>query len=179
VQSEIPTPADAGWTVERVVALVLLFLLCAVLVWKAYNPEDIYLSDLKYEVLASPEGYEPGKDQNFQKETLRIKDTFYPKGFCVKPDGVISCRFIPNGYDFFVAEVGVDAMAGENASVVFQVIADGTVLYESPVMRRDMPPRLVRVPIRGRNELLLHVFDGGDGNAEDVGNWALSRFEYR
>jgi hypothetical protein len=42
-----------------------------------------------------------------------------------------------------------------------------------------MPPRLVRVPIRGRNELLLHVFDGGDGNAEDVGNWALSRFEYR
>jgi hypothetical protein len=187
VNQEInPTPSccestsNPGWTTERVVAIIVLFLLCCILVWKAYSPEDVYLSDIKYETLAIAEGYDPVSDQNQNGTSIQIKTTTYPKGISTKAHTIISCRFIPDGYAFFVTEVGINpSPEAFEASVIFRILADGALLYESPVMKEGMDPRLVRVPIRGRHELILEAQDAGDGNAGDYANWAMSRFEYR
>ena len=56
------------------------------------------------------------------------------------------------------------------------MLSDGTLLYESPVMKPGMSPRLVYVPIRGRRSLTLIVSDAGDGNQADHADWAMARF---
>lgn len=181
-QSEISCcSAGNAWTTERIAAVILLFLLCSVLVWKAYSPESISLSDIKFEVLDFSSGFEPVLDHSFAGSSMQIKTTAYPKGICTKANMSISCRFIPNGYSFFSTEIGIDAAlpADNKASVIFQILADGALLYESPVMKSGMDPRFVRVPVRGRKELVLRTVDAGDGNEQDYGNWALCRFDYR
>ncbi|MBD3267090.1 hypothetical protein GF373_10515 [bacterium] len=177
---ESSKPANA-WTTERIVALILLAMLCSILVWKAYHPEDIYLVDIQYEFLQGSIEFEPKIDENRHSDAIQIDNTFYPRGLSVKANNDLRCRFIPQGYRFFVTEIGMDATLGKDspASAVFRIMADGTLLYESPVMTPNMAPRFVRVSVKGRHELRLQVHDAGDGDAEDYAHWAMCRFEYR
>ncbi|MGC9329058.1 MAG: NPCBM/NEW2 domain-containing protein [Candidatus Hinthialibacter sp.] len=169
------------WTPSRIAALVLLVILCGVLVWNAYHPEDVYFSDLKFEVLQS-DRFEPQKDQSVEGNTLTIQHgdtpTYYPRGVGVHANSEIFLKFLPNGYRFFVAEIGVDKEAAEigSSSVVFQILSDGTLMYESPVLRAGMAPRFVRVCIEGRETLTLKVSDAGDGHEGDHADWAMARF---
>lgn len=171
---------NGSWTSGQVASLILLLVICAVLVWNAYHPQDIYLGDLSFETLVGDK-YEPRKDTSVLGKTLQIHTTYYPKGVGTHANSEIHTRFIPEGYSFFAAEIGVDAEVGPNspASVIFSVYAggaDGTLLYESPVLRAGMPPRLVYVPVRGRRSLTLVVRDAGDGNEADHADWAMARF---
>ncbi len=170
-------PQPGGWTPGQIAAVVILTVLCAVLVWNAYSPEDIYLSDLTFEVLEQ-ERFEMRKDTSVEGDTIAIDKTYYPKGVGVHANSTLFVRFIPHGYRHFVAEIGIDKEVPPemDSSVVFSVIADGTLLYESPVLKQGMPPRLVHVPIAGRKTLTLNVTDAGDGNEGDRANWAMARF---
>jgi hypothetical protein len=169
------------WTTERIVAIILLFLLCAILVWKAYSPEEIYLSDISFEVLQGAVDFEPITDAGRAEQPIQILNTTYKKGLTVKANSEIRTRFIPQGYRFFATEIGVDGTVpeGSNASVIFQIMADGSLLYESPVLTQETPPHFVRVCVEGRHELLLQVLDAGDGNENDFAHWARCRFEYQ
>ncbi len=169
------------WSASRIAAVILLVALCSALVWNAYHPEDIYISDLKYEVLKSTK-FEPQKDTSVEGNPLSIHKTYYPaRGLGVHADSEIHIRSIPNAYRFFMADIGVDNETPENspASVVFEVESDGTVLYQSPVMRRGMAPRLVRVCLDGRTSITLRVTDAGDGSEGDHADWAMARFTSR
>jgi hypothetical protein len=168
------------WTSSNVAAIILLVFICSILVWNAYHPEDIFLSDLKYEAVLV-EQIEPQNDTSAGGNTITIHKTYYPKGVGVHANSEIQIRFIPNNYKFFITEIGMDNQAGDDptASVCFFIYSDGTLLYESPVMTPKMAPRFVRVPIEGRNSLTLKVTDAGDGKAADLANWAMARFTYR
>jgi hypothetical protein len=74
----------------------------------------------------------------------------------------------------FEAWVGVDAeMRGyKESSVVFKVLTDGRVAFESDVMRIDTPAKRVTVPLTGVRELQLVVTDAGDGVNCDHADWA-------
>ncbi len=167
----------SNWTTGRIAAIILLVILCASLVWNAYTWEDIYYADLDYDVVSS-DTYEPQKDKSVLGRTLKISDTYYPKGLGVHANTEIHLRWVPPSYTYFTAEIGIDADAEEttNASVIFSVIADGTLLYQSPILKAGMLPRLIYVPIRGRRTLTLKVDDAGDGTENDYAVWAMARF---
>ncbi len=175
--AQIPRSANPDWTAGRLAALIVLAIVCAVLVWNAYTPIDIFFTDLKYEVLAG-DRFDPRSDATVEGNPLRIYHTFYPKGLGVHANSEVFLRFIPDGYSFFTAEIGVDHEAGEesSASVIFTVLSDGTLLYESPIMKSGMPPRQIYVHVKNRKTLTLKVTDAGDGNDSDHADWAMARF---
>jgi len=82
---------------------------------------------------------------------------------------------LDGAYTAFAADVGVQKQASNMGSVVFRVLVDGKVRFDSGLMRESTPARSVRVDLRGSRELRLVVTDGGDGITCDVANWANAR----
>ena len=77
----------------------------------------------------------------------------------------------------FTAWVGIDDNLKNHpeapkASVVFQVLGDGKVLFDSGVMRMGNPAKQVNVSVKGVSELKLLVTDAGDGISCDHADWA-------
>jgi len=81
-------------------------------------------------------------------------------------------------YRRFTAEVGLtDDVAPGSGSVVFEVYADSTLLYRSPVMASGMSAIPVDVSLAGKKTLRLQVLDAGDGNDFDHAAWGNPRLE--
>lgn len=79
----------------------------------------------------------------------------------------------------FQAAVGVDDAATDpNAAVVFSVIGDDRVLWQSPVLRRGEPALAVDVPLAGIHSLLLKIDHAATDAAGDYAVWAEPRFTY-
>jgi hypothetical protein len=79
--------------------------------------------------------------------------------------------------DTFSAWVGVDDNLknhpdAKNASVVFQVVGDGKVLFDSGIMRMNDPAKPVSVSLTDIGELKLLATDAGDGISCDHADWA-------
>ena len=70
--------------------------------------------------------------------------------------------------------VGVDDFQRKSpsSSVVFQMEADGELVYESPVLRGDSEPQQVDLDVMGVERLVLRVTEAGDGNNSDHADWA-------
>ncbi len=76
----------------------------------------------------------------------------------------------------FMADVGIDdEIALQQASIIFQVWADGVLLYDSGIMKFNSTTQQVNVDITGKNTLQLIVTDAGDGRNSDHGDWAAAR----
>ena len=76
---------------------------------------------------------------------------------------------------FSLAEVGLDDEVGTRGSVIFQVWADGTSLYDSGVMNGSTATKTVNVNISGKQELSLVLTDAGDNRNSDHADWAEAR----
>ncbi|MFC4456243.1 NPCBM/NEW2 domain-containing protein, partial [Deinococcus sonorensis] len=72
----------------------------------------------------------------------------------------------------FTSDIGVDDEVGSLGSVVFQVYADGTKLYDSGTMTGSSATKTVSVSVAGKRELKLVVTDAGDNNYYDHADWA-------
>ena len=83
---------------------------------------------------------------------------------------------LAGGTEKFEATVGLDDAANGPGSVVFQVIGDGTKLFDSGIMRSDTPAQTIAVDLRGVQTLLLSVGNAGDDVNWDHANWAEARF---
>ena len=68
---------------------------------------------------------------------------------------------------------------GMPGSVVFQVFADGTQIYDSGLLTGADDARLVDVDVTEVDELRLVVTTGLGGNAYDHAAWADARVLYR
>ncbi|MBC7327929.1 NPCBM/NEW2 domain-containing protein [bacterium] len=103
---------------------------------------------------------------------LQIKDKKYEKGLGHHAPGEIIIS-LNGAYLAFESEIGVQWQGGSNVgSVVFQVFVDGRKVFDSGVMRELDPPRKVRIPLKGADELRLVVTDAGDGIICDCADWA-------
>lgn len=176
--SSTPPPPSA-WSGWQYGLLAVFAGLCAALVLNAWQRPDIHLTDLKFDVLAGEN--EPLIDKGWDGKPLQIANSIYPKGLAVEPGSVIELRYLPNNYDWFAAEAGISSthIPGGPEAAVFRVIADGTVLYESPVMRPGMAPRLIHVPIAGRKTLTLRVETAPDDASAAKAVWGWPRFVQR
>jgi hypothetical protein len=74
----------------------------------------------------------------------------------------------------FRADCGVEDSSG-GGSVQFQVLADGKLKAESPVMRSGAV-HAFDVDVTGAKEIILRLTNGGDGYSCDHAAWGYARF---
>ncbi|MCB9852698.1 MAG: NPCBM/NEW2 domain-containing protein [Phycisphaerales bacterium] len=111
------------------------------------------------------------RNRNVTGGPLRIAGRSYEDGWGVHARSRI--EFALDGqYEQFAADVGVDSSVGMHGSVVFRVIADGEVVFESDVMRGGQAARRIKVPLGSAKQLVLEC-DRADGlDLADHANWA-------
>jgi alpha-galactosidase len=78
----------------------------------------------------------------------------------------------------FTASVGVDDEAGDKASIVFSILGDKKVLWQSGVMRKGDVARKVDLNVDNIRLLGLLVDDAGDGSSYDHGDWCDAKLEF-
>ena len=71
----------------------------------------------------------------------------------------------------FSTDYGIDTEAGGQASVVFEIYGDNTLLFRSGIMKRYDNPKHTEVDITGFNYLTLIVTDAENGNIDDHADW--------
>ena len=74
----------------------------------------------------------------------------------------------------FKADVGLDDASG-GGSVQFQVLADGKIIAESPIVKPRTVHRL-SADVPGAKQVTLRVLNGGDGHSCDHAAWGWPRF---
>ena len=139
-------------------------------------PTLTYLSDLPF--ASSTNGYGPverdrsnGEQGAADGNTLTLNGVTYAKGLGVHAGSEITYN-LGGAYNSFFAYVGVDDEVGRNGSVVFRILADGVVLFDSGVMTGLSDTQLANVDVTGKQTLTLVVNDGGNGFGSDHADWA-------
>ncbi|HVK22095.1 MAG TPA: NPCBM/NEW2 domain-containing protein [Actinokineospora sp.] len=114
-------------------------------------------------------GEQPARDGT----VITLGGVRYRQGIGVHADStiVLPVNGACHGFD---AVVGLDAETGANGSVTFEVVADGTTVYTSPVLRAGQTAS-VAVPISRPTSLSLVVRGTTDGNSYDHADWAGAR----
>ena len=101
---------------------------------------------------------------------LTLAGVVYPKGLGTHAASDI--RYTMSGCTTFTAKVGLDDEVANNGSVVFQVFADGTKVYDSGVLTGASPTATVNANVTGKTALQLLVTNGGDNIDYDHADWA-------
>ena len=146
--------------------------------WDALNPpsRSSYLSDLSWST--STNGWGPverdtsnGEEPPLDGVPLSIGGATYAKGLGTNAPSTVTYPLGGRCFSF-TADVGIDDEVGGGGSAQFVVRTDGTERFRSPVLTGSSGPVPVTVDVTGAQQLELRVFDGGDGNASDHGDWA-------
>jgi Domain of unknown function (DUF4347)/NPCBM/NEW2 domain/Glucose / Sorbosone dehydrogenase/FG-GAP-like repeat/Calx-beta domain len=142
------------------------------------GPVLSYLSDLPF---TSTNGWGPLERDRSNGELgaadgnpLILSGITYAKGIGVHSNSQINYNLGGN-YNGFFAYVGVDDEVASSGSVVFQILADGELLYDSGLMNGLSNTKLANVNVTGKQNLTLIVNDGGNGNGNDHADWADAR----
>jgi hypothetical protein len=140
---------------------------------------EIYLSDMSWSSMTN--GWGPvekdksnGEDLSGDGLTLTLNGVTYAKGLGTHANSDITYN-LGGAYTTFISDVGVDDESGSGGSVVFQVYADGTKIYDSGLMRGTTATKSINVSVAGKQQLRLMVTNGGDGANDDHGDWAGAR----
>src|SRR5690606_26388814 len=93
------------------------------------------------------------KDQSSSGNAIRLDGVTYAKG--IGTHAISDIVYNLNGnYSRFVSDVGVDDhVTHANASIVFQVWADGVIVYDSGVMHATTATQKVDIGVAGVNQL--------------------------
>jgi len=119
------------------------------------------------------------RDKNYSQNLISIAGKQYPKGvwthtFNDATPADVEVDIQGRGFALFKANAGVEDSAGPG-SVQFQVLVDGEVKAESPVLR---PGRVQQfsVGVAEGKKVTLRVLNGGDGFSCDHAAWGFARF---
>jgi len=102
---------------------------------------------------------------------MRIGDRDFARGLGHHANGEVVVE-LRGQYSSFRCLVGVQWQGGNRGSVVFRVLVDGQLKFETGPMSDSDPPRPVEVSVAGARELRLVATDAGDGIGCDMANWA-------
>ncbi|WP_434362314.1 NPCBM/NEW2 domain-containing protein [Parasalinivibrio latis] len=142
----------------------------------------VYASDMQE--ISSTNGWGPiEKDQNVgQKQQgdgsqIRIANVGYEKGLGTHSVSSITYNIDGLSFRYFEAVIGIDDSAGNQGSVVFNVVVDGTRLYRSQVLRGTHQGVPISVPLSSDSrQVVLEVENAQDGGGFDHADWANARF---
>ncbi len=82
---------------------------------------------------------------------------------------------LARGYETFVATLGIDDAVRPRGSVVFRILGDGKVLYETAMLTGTSGPHLCRVDLTGVTLLTLVVDYGDSLDLADHADWGGAR----
>jgi beta-galactosidase GanA len=140
----------------------------------------IYISDLPF--VSATNGYGPvERDTNVggsgagDGTPISIDGVGYAKGLGTNALSSVVVA-VPPGCTTFSSVVGVDDSAGGKGTVTFTVLADGTQVAATGVMKGGQPGQLLTADVSGASQLTLNVGDGGDGIGHDNADWGEARF---
>lgn len=142
-------------------------------------PGVTFVSDMKW-IAATCGSDVVHRDENYTGSVLSIAGKPYLKGVWTHAfndnatPADVKIDIAGKGFATFVADVGIDD-ASFAGSVVFQVLADGKVVSESPLMHKGAVHKLV-ANVSSASVVTLRVTNGGDGNACDHAAWGFARF---
>jgi len=144
------------------------------------GPVTRYLSDLTWTSATS--GWGPVEKDMSNGEagagdgrTITLNGVTYSKGLGAHADSDV--RYGISNCTRFKAAVGVDDEVGSNGSVVFQVFAGATKVYDSGTMTGSTATKQVDVDISGASELRLVVGNANGSIHSDHADWADARIE--
>ncbi|MGI8415594.1 MAG: NPCBM/NEW2 domain-containing protein, partial [Nakamurella sp.] len=128
-----------------------------------------WLSDLPW--LSAVNGYGPPVlDKNYQGKPLTIRGTVYPKG--VWTNAAADLTYYVGGHcSAFTSAVGIDDITAGKGSVDYQLVADGTTVYDSGTVTGSSPTATATADLTGVKVLQLVVTDAGDGVSYDNADW--------
>ncbi len=115
------------------------------------------------------------KNASVNGNTLTLHGTTYTTGLGTNAQSVISYT-LGGTYTEFTTDVGIDAEENSpgavQASVDFQVIGDGKVLFDSGDLGINSPTVHIAVPVAGIQNLTLVATNGVPGIIDDHADWA-------
>jgi len=135
---------------------------------------DVYLTDL--DISKTRQGWkEAARDFNLLGRRMKVAGQTYTNGMatCSPSELYIELR----GAQRFLADVAVDDTGDQPHNyLVFQVIGDGRLLWQSGPMKRGAKPVPVNVEVSAFKTLLLRVDPWQDGTVGDHADWLNARF---
>ncbi len=142
------------------------------------SPRVVYLSDLA----AAAERLEGllhrpwpvRKDQSVSAKPLSLGGRVFDKGLGVHSKTELDYH-LDRAYVSLVATIGIDDVVRPSGSVLFRVLGDGRVLFDSGAVRGTDSPRDIYVDVASVNMLTL-IVDYGDGlDLSDHADWGGAR----
>jgi glucose/arabinose dehydrogenase len=146
------------------------------------NPSSrTYLSDLT--PTSATNGWGPieldksnGERAAGDGNTLSLAGVSYNKGLGAHADSEITYN-LGGAYNSFVSYVGVDDEVGPDGSVVFRILADGVLLFDSGVMTGTSKTQLANIDVTGKQTLSLVVNNGDNTYNADHADWADAQLD--
>jgi hypothetical protein len=112
-----------------------------------------------------------GEQASGDGHTITVNGATFAKGLGTNATSDVKV-YLGGHCTTFTASVGVDDETKGAGSVTFSVLADGTTLTTTPVIRGHQAATSLTADVTGAQILDLVVGDGGDGNGNDHGDWA-------
>lgn len=113
-------------------------------------------------------------DHNVLGRPLRVRGMTFEKGIGMQSRTLLAYR-LDGSARRFQAQVALDDDAGPWASVVFKVLLDGRLAFESPLLRAGDPPVMIDLPLEQARFLILTSDFGTNGNVQDYADWLEPR----
>jgi len=118
----------------------------------------------------------PVLNQSTAEQPLRIADRVFASGVGTQVETTIFVAV--NGATRFRALAGVDDASTSDEPVLFEVHADGQVLWRSGPRRRGDSPVELDLDLRGKKELRLLTLESGRALSQVHADWVDAAFEY-
>ncbi|HTX21138.1 MAG TPA: NPCBM/NEW2 domain-containing protein [Candidatus Aquilonibacter sp.] len=110
-------------------------------------------------------------DESIGGHTITLGGVTYPHGIGVNSRSGVEYN-LGGVCSRFQATLGIDDEVGSSGTVIFEVFADGTRIYESGVMTGSTPATSINLDVTGVRRLTLGVDDDNDGTGNDHADWA-------
>ncbi len=135
---------------------------------------EVSLSDL--DISKTRQGWkEPARDFNLLGKRLSVAGQVYTNGMATHSTSELYVAL--RGARRFLAEVGVDDTSDQKEKrMVFQVIGEGRLLWQSRPLKRGDKPVPVDLDVAACQTVLLRVDPWRDGTAADHADWLNARF---
>jgi hypothetical protein len=136
-----------------------------------------YLSDLEpatvreEAVLTLPKPWQ--RDRSVGGKTLTVGGKTFTRGIGVHAQSELTYE-VPDGFDTFVATVGIDAETQGRGDCEVAVLGDDRALWNQRIKATEAPQQ-VQVSLRGVKRLTLRVLPGADFDLGDHLDWCDAR----
>lgn len=157
--------------------LNLLLITITLIMVSCAEPLTLRLEDMDISKMESGWGT-PQAKLSITKKNLSIAGEQFENGVGTHALSTFLIQLNGDGKEF-TAKVGVDDASNKTASIIFYVLGDKEILWESGVMKWGEKAKEVKVDISGVKQLGLLVTDGGDGIDNDHANWAEATIVYK